>query len=185
MAYHGVLIPEAIAASTIDSLVRSVVDAADVDNGNVFVMGARSTTAGLPEVFEISVPLTGATTLGNLWMAYSGDEIVVTDSKYKGLDPDVRNFYNAAGKVFSAYKPQVGDIIMLTADAILDAYDAGNDLFIVAANSSWELQWSTTNPGTGLTYALLGVKYISLATGGIDSQRVAAYEFECIATYAV
>ena len=179
MAYHGVLIPESIAASNIDSLVRSVVDVADIDNGNVFIMGAKSTTAGLSEVFEISVPTSGAG-LQNLWMAYSGDEVIVTDAKYKGIDPDVRNFYNAAGKVFSAYKPQVGDIIMLTDAALLDAYDSVSDTH-VNANASWELQWHTSQTADVLSYKLLAVKYISLATGGIDTQRVAAYELECVA----
>ena len=38
-------------------------------------------------------------------------EVVLTDEKYKGLDPDIRNFYNVSGTVYSAFKPQVGDII--------------------------------------------------------------------------
>jgi hypothetical protein len=179
MAYHGVLIPNSIAATNIDSLNRSVVDVADIDNGNVFIMGTKSTTAGLSEVWEISVPTSGAG-LQNLWMAYSGDEIVVTDARYKGIDPDVRNFYNAAGKVFSAYKPQVGDIITLTDDAILDAYGGVLDTHI-NANASWELQWGTSQTASVLSYKLLAVKYISLATGAIDDQREAAYVFECIA----
>ena len=179
MAYHGVLIPSAIVATNIDSLNRSVVDAADIDNGNVFVMGARSTTTGLSEVFEISQPVTGALT--GLWMAYSGDEIVVTDARYKGIDPDVRNFYNAAGKVFSAYKPQAGDIITLTDDALFGTYDSATHLYVNATDQKWELAWGASNAGSCLCYKLLAVTYISLATGAIGSQRVASYELECIA----
>jgi hypothetical protein len=179
MAYHGVLVPESTVAQNMDSLNRAVVDALDVDQGNVFVMGARSTTSNLSEVFEISVPVTGALT--GLWMAYSGDEIVLTDSKYKGLNPDVRDFYNAAGTVFSAYKPQVGDIILLTDDALFGTYTAGVHYYVNATNLKWELAWGASNAGSCLCYALLGVKYISLATGSIGTQRVAAYELECVA----
>lgn len=176
---HGVLIPAAIAATNIDSLVRSVTDALDIDNGNVMVMGARSATDGNEEVFEVSVPVTGSLT--NLWMAYSGDEIVVTNSQYKGLDPDPRNFFNAAGDVFSAYKPQVGDIIVVTDDALAGTFTAGTSTHVNATNTAWGLTWGASQTANVLSYALLGVTYISLATGAIDSQRVTAYELECVA----
>jgi hypothetical protein len=178
MAYHGVLIPKAIMAKDVDSLNRSVVDAADIDNGHIMVMGARSTTAGLSEVFEVSQPVTGALT--GLWMAYSGDEIVLTASKYKGLDPDPRNFFNAAGDVFSAYKPQLGDIIMVTAEALAGTYIGGTTTHVNATDQAWALTWGNSQTASVLSYKLLAVKYISLATGGIDSQRVTAYELECV-----
>lgn len=176
MAYHGVLIPEAIAATNVDSFNRSVIEAADIDNGFVLVMGSKSTTSGEAEVFDVSQPVTGSLT--NLWMAYSGDEIVVTDARYKGLDPDPRNFFNASGKVFSAYKPQVGDIILLTAEALAGTKSTNG--FVVASNAAYQLTWAASAI-SGLSYKLLGTKYISLATGAIDSQRVTAYEFECVA----
>lgn len=178
MAYHGVLIPKAIMAKDVDSLNRSVVDAADIDNGHIMVMGARSTTAGLSEVFEVSQPATGSLT--GLWMAYSGDEIVLTASKYKGLDPDPRNFFNKAGDVFSAYKPQLGDIIMVTAEALAGTYIGGTTTHVNATDGSWALTWGNSQTASVLSYKLLAVKYISLATGGIDSQRVTAYELECV-----
>lgn len=177
MAY-GVLIPRAIMAKDIDSLNRSVVDAAAIENGSVMVMGARSTTAGMEEVFEVSQPATGSLT--GLWMAYSGDEVVLTDSKYKGLDPDPRNFINAAGKVFSAYKPQLGDIILVSADALAGTFIDGTTTHVNATNGAWKLTWGNSQTASVLSYKLLDVKYISLATGGIDSQRITAYELECV-----
>jgi hypothetical protein len=178
MAYHGVLIPKAIMAKDVDSLNRSVVDAADIDNGFVMVMGARSTTAGLSEVFEVSQPVTNSLT--GLWMAYSGDEIVLTASKYKGLDPDPRNFFNKAGDVFSAFKPQLGDIIMVNAEALGGTFISGTTTHVNATDQSWKLVWGNSQTSSVLSYKLLAVKYISLATGGIDSQRVTAYELECV-----
>jgi hypothetical protein len=180
MAYHGVLIPEQIAAANIDSYNRSVwhVSASSIDNGMIFNCTTKVWTTGSgAEVFNIIVPTTGS--LNRVWMAYSGDEIVVTDAKYKGLDPNPRNFYNAAGKVFSAYKPEVGDIILLTAEAMTGTVESA---FANAVNGAWQLTWAAASITIGLSYKYLQTKYISLATGGIDSQRVAAYQLECVNT---
>ena len=175
---YGVLIPEAIMATNVDSLNRSVVDVANIENGMVFTVGTKpSTTGSMAEVWDISAPTAGS----GLWMAYSGDEVVLTDSRYKGIDPDPRNFRNAAGLVFSAYKPQVADIILLSAGALRGTYSAGSTTHVVASSGSWCLTWATSANGSALCYALTGVKYISLATGAIDDQRVTAYEFECVA----
>lgn len=176
MAYHGVLIPSAVAAMNIDSLNRSVFSASPVDNGNVFTMGAQFTSGSLIEVFAITQPSAGSAT--GLWMAYSGDEIPVTDSRYKGIDPDPRNFYNIAGKVFSAYKPQVGDIIVLTADNFTNSYSSHTYAVNVASN--FKLQWESVAASSGLCYKYIATTYISLATGAIDDQRETAYKLECI-----
>lgn len=180
---HAVLIPEAIQAMNVDSLNRSVIDygasASAIDNGNVFVIDSKHTSGSLTEVFEIKQPTAGSPS--NVWMAYSGDEVVVTDSKYKGLDPDPRNFFNAANYVFSAYKPMVGDIILLTADAFSNTFSSHTYAHAVA--DSFELYWDTNDGGlSGLTYKYLATKYISLHTSSstIDAQRVTAYELECV-----
>jgi hypothetical protein len=178
MAYHGVLIPEAIAATNIDSYNRSAysASASSIDNGMVFTLSGKVWTSGSgAEVYNVVTPATGSLT--GLWMAYSGDEVVLTSLKYKGLDPNPRNFYNEAGKVFSAYKPQVGDIILLTAEALTGTQSTNE--YVVAANGAMQLTWSAT-PVATLTYKLLGTSYISIGTGAIDTQRVTAYEFECI-----
>lgn len=173
---HSVLIPEAIAATNVDSYNRSVVVSADIDNGNILVMGAKSSTSGESEVFSVSQP---ASALTHLWMAYSGDEIVLTDARYKGLDPDPRNFFNASGKVFSAFKPQIGDIILITADGLTGTKSTNQ--YVIAASGTYKLTWAS-GAISGLSFKLLSdQKYISLATGAIDTQRVRAYEFECVA----
>jgi hypothetical protein len=113
-----------------------------------------------------------------MWMAYSGDEVVLTASKYKGLDPDPRNFYNEDNKVFSAFKPQVGDIILVTADAFSNTFDSHT--YACGQADSFELLWVSDERSTGLCFKYLQTKYISLATGAIDDQRVTAYELECV-----
>jgi len=179
MAYN-VLIPEAIAAMNIDSLNRHVIDlgtsASAIENGNVFVLASKHTSGSLTEVWEIKQPTSASPT--NCWMAYSGDEVPVTASKYKGLDPDPRSFRNEANKVFSAFKPQVGDIILVTADAFTGARTT--ETYAHAIADSFKLKWDVNAPSSGLGYAFLATKYISIATGGIDNQRVTAYELECV-----
>jgi hypothetical protein len=176
MAYHSVLIPAATAALNVDSYNRSVVSASPVDNGNVLKMGAEGTSGSLIEVFAVTQPSAGSPV--GAWMAYSGDEIIVTDAKYKGIDPDPRNFFNAAGKVFSAFKPQVGDIIILTAQGFVNSFSAHTYAAPVA--DSYLLQWESAAGATGLVFKYIATTYISLATGAIDSQRVTAYKLECI-----
>ena len=188
MANHGVLIPEAIYAKDVDAYVRSAVSTATaVDNGNIVKLTTRSAVANEGEVFLAVAPSTGDGLTG-LWMVYSGDEIPVTDARYKGLDPDPRSFFTPISTsterhVFSVYKPQLGDIILLTADAINGSYVASGSptTHINATNTGGvELAWATSIGVGILSYKLLAVKYISLATGAIDDQRETAYEFECV-----
>jgi len=179
---HAVLIPNAIAAMNIDSLNRSVIDygasASAIDNGNVFVIDSRHTSGSLTEVFEIKQPTAASGT--NMWMAYASDEVVTTDSKYKGLDPDPRNFFNAANLVFAAYKPQVGDIITLTADAFANTFSSHT--YAAPIIDSFELNWESAQAASGLCYKYLATTYISIHNSGstIANQRVPAYMLECV-----
>jgi hypothetical protein len=181
MSSHGVLIPVAVAALNVDSWNRSCVSASAIDNGNVLLLSTKSATAGQAEAWTASAPVTSY--LQNLWMAYE-PEIVTTisgTSYYKGLDPDPRNFYNAIGSVFSAFLVQMGDIVTLTADALDGAYNPGVTTHVIATNAAGiKLSWNA-GIGTGqLSLKLQKVTYISVATGGVDTQRVTAYQFEAV-----
>ena len=183
MTTHAVLIPEAIAAMNVDSYNRSVIDygasASAIDNGWVFSLASKHTSGSLTEVFEIAQPSSASGT--NLWMAYSSDEVILTDSKYKGQDPDPRNFYNPANKVFSAFKPQVGDIILVTADAFSNAFSS--HVYARTQADSFKLLWDNAITTAGLCYKYLATKYISLPISSgstLDNQRVTAYELECV-----
>lgn len=177
---HAVLIPNAISAMNIDSYNRSAVCATALDNGNIVKLTTRSATAGEGEVFTAVAPSTSAG-LTDLWMVYSGDEIILTDARYKGLDPDPRNFFTAASKVVSVYKPQLGDIITLTADALATGAGVGSAFAnAIDTTGGIKLQWASSNPGSILSYKLIATTYISLATGAMDTQRMTAYQFECV-----
>jgi hypothetical protein len=172
---HAVLVQNSVQALNIDAYNRSVIATFDVDNGNVFNLSSLSSTAGEGEVWVASTPVTGALT--NLWMAYEPEVVTVVSAsgkKYKGIDPDPRDFYNVAGEVFTAFQPKVGDIITITADGIGGTKGANN--YAVATNNTAQLQWAASAI-SGLTLQLLETTYISIADGSIGTQRTTAYRF--------
>ena len=178
MAFHGVLERKQVSAMNTDSYNRSVVSAIDVDNGNVFTLSALSTTADELEVWTASTPVTGSLT--DLWMACE-PEVVTTVSgskEYKGINPDIRDFYNVAEDVFSAFKPQIGDIVTLTAAALGGTISTNE--YVVATDGTSELTWAAAAI-TGLSLQLIKTTYISIATGAIGSQRTTTYKFAVVA----
>lgn len=178
MAYHGIVVQNSVQAVNIDSLNRSVVGVVDIDNGFVFSLSGYSATSGQGEVWTSATPLTGSLT--NLWMAYE-PEVVITVSgtkQYKGINPDPRDFYNISGTVFSAFKPQIGDLITLTDEAL--AGTKGANGYVVATNNDMHLNWAAAAV-TGLSLKLQSTTYVSIADGSIGTQRKTAYIFEVVA----
>ena len=183
---HGILIPAAIAATNIDSFNRSAASASAIDNGWVFQitskMNSTASSGSGAELWNIDKPVTGSLT--SLWMAYQGDEVVTTNSQYKGLDPDPRNFFTPAGYVLSLFRPHAGDLIELNADAISGSASTGN--YVVAVNASASLVWSATSPMSGslapsaMTFVLRQTKFVPFGTGAIDTQRIVMYQLECL-----
>lgn len=174
---HNILIQNAVAAQNVDSYNRSASIASAVDNGNLVALGGYSVVAGEGEVFAATVPASG--TLTNLWMVYE-PEVVVTNAQYKGLDPDPRNFFIPSGKVFSVFKPQIGDIVTMTADGL--AGTKSTNTFVNATDTTGGLKpvWGASQTASVFSMKLLETTYISLATGAMDSQRVTAYKFEVV-----
>ena len=172
----SILIPTLVAAKNIDSLNRSFVSTADLDNGNVFGKGELSTNAGESQVYKTVTPATGS--LSGLYMAFSAEDVVLTDdlgNQFKVGTLDPRAFTNKAGTVFSGFKPQVGDLV--SADGI--SGDAA--AYAVAANGASQLAFAEA-AGAGLSFKVVETTYISLASANnIGSQRVPAYLLECVA----
>jgi hypothetical protein len=176
---YGVLIPLAIAAQNIDSYIRSAVCADDLENGSVVKLTTRGVATGQGEVWTAVVPSTGNGLTG-LWMVYE-PEIVVTVSgtaQYKGLDPNPQNFLNLATKVFTVFKPSLGDLVRVTGDALAGSVST----YVNATNSSggYSLYWGGSQTGSVMSMKLLATTYISIATGAMDTQRVVAYDFEVV-----
>jgi len=180
MTDHAVLVPNAIASLNVDAYNRPAKSASDVDNGNIVILTGKSATAGESEVWTAVVPST-SNGLTGVWMA-NGEELSLTisgNSTYKGLNPDPRQAYNVAGKVFSVFKPQLGDIITITADGLAGTYIANTTTHVNATDSTGGLKpvWGNSQTSNVFSMKLLGVTYISLADGSIGNQRVTAYQF--------
>lgn len=180
MANKTVLVQNQVQAMNIDALNRSVInESTDIENGMVFRLDAVSATDGESEVFTLTAPATSY--LNNCWMAYEPEITIVTvnGKSYKGLTPDPRDFINPMGLVFSAFKPVVGDIIVMTLGGALGT-KGGSDTHINAANGAFALAWGTSQTASALSFKLLGTTYVSIADGTVGTQRVTAYRFECV-----
>jgi len=172
----AVLIKNRTASMNVDMYNRSAVGTTDLDNGKVFHLNAQSTASGSAECW--TAVATAGSSLG-IWMAAS-PESVLTSSKYRGIDPDPRNFTNVSGLAFDAFKPVVGDIITMTAAGISGSPSTG--AFVISGSQAYTLVWNAAAPGSGsvLAFRLIAETYISFGTGAIDTQRVLAYKLECI-----
>lgn len=174
---HSVLIQNKAKAKDVSSLNRSVICASNIDNGWVMSVESLYTDGGDNEVWLATQPTTGS--LAGLWMAYS-PEVVLTDSKYKGIDPDPRNFVNSASQVFDAFKLEEGDIITLSYDALTGSQSSNQ--YAIAAVTSNKFAWAATPAGTAVaSLRLLEDTHISIGSGSqIGSHRVTAHKFEVI-----
>lgn len=172
---HTILVQNQVAALNVDSYNRSVISGSNIDNGWVFMLSSKSSTTGEAEVWNATWTTSGSLT--GLWMAAS-PEVVLTDSRYKGIDPNPLNFYNVAGEVFDAFKPQAGDIITLTADAL----DGSTPLaYAYVPPASHEFMWGSVLP-TGLALKYLNTTYVSVGASAstVTSGRVTAFQFEVL-----
>ncbi len=177
---HAVLVQTKVAAKDIDSFNRPAVCADALDNGNVVVLATENTggTYGQSEVWDATKPATA--TLSGCWMVYE-PEVVLTVSgtkEYKGINPDPQDFYLPIGQIFTAFKPRIGDIILLTADGF-DTGSGAASAFANAADASYKLLWASS-VGAGLAFKYIATSYISLGSGAIDNQRVVAYKLQCV-----
>lgn len=171
---NTVLVPTLVAAKNIDSLNASFIDTEnDIENGMIFAAGDYSKE----QVYEVAA----VTAITNLYMAFSPEDTIITDSmgnEYKIGINDPRNFTNVKGKVFSAYRPQVGDKILMTAEGVEGTLSD----YAVATAGKNKLQFADAAV-EGLSYKVIDKDaYISIGGAtAIGSQRVAAYLLECVA----
>ena len=130
-----VLVPTLVAAKNVDSYNASFIDASnDYENGAIIAAGDYSKE----QVYEVAA----VSDLHNLFMVFSPEDTIITDAagnEYKIGINDPRTFTNVAGKVFSAYRPQVGDKILISAEGI----EGTADDYAVAAAGENKLQFAS------------------------------------------
>lgn len=176
MAY-GIMLPVQVASKDVDAWTRSAVCASAVENGTLVVLTGKSTTAGEGEVFTAVLPTT-ANGLTGVWMV-GEPEVVLTAGKYKGLDSDVRNFRNEATKMFTVFKPQLGDLIMMSADCFSAAFSS-NTHANCTDGANGKLVWGNSQVSSVFSVKYLSTNYISIGTGAVDNQRVVSYLVEVV-----
>ena len=177
---NAVLEQTLTAAKNVDIYNGSFIyEDADLNNGSVFAKGEEYSE----QVYEIEEPATGS--LNNLWMASSPVDVILTDAtgnQYKPGILDPRAFTNPAGLVFSAFKPQVGDIITISADGIDGTYAEGTTTYVNAVDGEFKLAFGNAQAENALSFKVIKPTYISVASANaIGSQRIVAYKLECVA----
>lgn len=174
MAYHGVTVPNQIMAKDIDTLVRNIKCASELDNGNiVFLTSGISGTSGEREVWTASTPT--SSTVTGAWII-DEPEIVMTNSQYKGLDPDPRNFYIPANTIATATKVKKYDIREFTAENFSNTRNTEN--YAGIGSSGAKLTWQASS--SNALYKLVETTTIALSTGAPGSNRITAYRMEAV-----
>ena len=181
MAY-GVLIESMIQAKNIDALNRSVTSVANVAGGGLIALTAPTTQGN--DVWTAAVPASGS--LGNLWIAYN-PEVKYTDvngKRYAGLSADLRDYTNLAGEVFDAFKPKVGDEIVITIDAV-DSTGANAVRGDILESKAGQTTFTRVAAATGATegstaFEIEWVGTVDFPKANIGIEKVKAFKAVCI-----
>lgn len=180
MAY-GVLIESMIQAKNIDALNRSVKANIDVDGGNLIALTAPTEQGN--DVWTASVPTTGK--LGNLWIAYNPcvKYTVVNGKKFAGLSADNRDYTNIKGEVFDAFKPVVGDEIIVTIDDV-DATGTSAVAGDILESKDGQTKFTRVAGGTATTgstaFQIEWVGTVDFPKAGIGVDKVKAFKAVCV-----
>ena len=180
MAY-GVLIESMIQAKNIDALNRSVKAEIDVDGGNLIALTAPTEQGN--DVWTASAPITGK--LGNLWIAYNPcvKYTVVNGKKFAGLSADNRDDTNIKGEVFDAFKPVVGDEIIVTIDDV-DATGASAVAGDILESKNGQTKFTRVAGGTATSgstaFQIEWVGTVDFPKAGIGIDKVKAFKAVCV-----
>jgi hypothetical protein len=178
MANHAVVIANKMAAKDVDAYTRPAIAEQDIDNGNIFSLLGKSSTAGEAQVWDVTLPATGS--LAGLWMALEPELPFLKNGtrQYNGLGT-IQDFYTAASTVFTAVKLVPGDIITLTAEAFVSGSTLG---YAIATNGTAKWTGAATSDKASGTALLqyLNTTYIPSADGSIGTGRIAAYQYEVL-----
>ena len=180
MAY-GVLIESMIQAKNIDALNRSVKAEVDVAGGGLLALTAPTTQGD--DVWTAEAP---DSELGGLWIAYNPEVkyIEVNGKKYAGLSADLRDYTNLAGEVFDAFKPKVGDEIVVTIDAV-DSTGASAVAGDILESKAGQTLFTRVAASTGATagstaFEIEWVGTVDFPKANIGIDKVKAFKAVCV-----
>lgn len=154
---NSFIIEARIAATNVDSYVRSAVCATSAVAGGNLVSLAPSTVQG-NDVYTATVP-TGEN--DDLWMAFNPAGKYTVDAMgnvYARLSEDPRAYATVAGDTFDVFRPQIDDEIVISADGVDDATAVAGNYFI--PDAALALKKSTTLPASGYAFKVKSVDYL-------------------------
>ena len=178
----GFLIESMIQAKNIDALNRSAISEIDVDGGCLVALTAPTVKG--EDRWTASVPTTGA--LGGLWIAYnpSVKYTEVNGKMYAGLSADPRDYTNIKNHTFDAFKPKVGDEIIVTIDDVDDtgAQAVAGDIL---ESKNGQTKFTRVAGGTGATsgstaFKVEWVDTVDFPQAGIGVEKVKAIKAVCV-----
>lgn len=143
----GFIIESSIRATDVVALNRYAVSStADFDGGNLVALSAPTTQGD--DVWTATVPAQA----GGLYVAYNPSMHITVDGngQYAGLSADPRDYTNVKGTVFTVFKPQVGDIFVISADCVDSTVSAAVAGDILEAKSG-QSKWTRVAKATGAT----------------------------------
>lgn len=179
MAY-SVLVAGAIQASNVDSLNKFAKCTTDaLENGNVVKLGNLSSTDGEDEVYLAATPAT-STLDTDIFYIVNEPVNVLTDSKYRGLNDDPTNFNIASGTVFTCFKPEIGDEIVISEDGLAGTKST-ND-YVIPADDTASLTWSASTSSVSMAFELIESTTIEVPASTFYDRKKTAYKFRCVKT---
>ena len=174
MTYHAVTNLNSIAAQDVNAYSSNFVSASNLDNGFICSLLTKSATTGQGEVWTATSVSSASPT--SVFMVDTPVLPFVTNAageKINGIGT-ARDFYTIAGEVGVARRLQLGDEVLVSAEALDSSTTAA---YAIADDSgTFKLKWSAvTVSGFYLQYIETG--YISVPDGTIGTGRVPAFRF--------
>jgi len=177
MANKSVLVAGQIMAHNVDSLIKNAKYASGaVENGHVVTLGDLSSTAGEEEVYVAALPATAGLATDVFYMV--NEPVIVMTEGYKGLNDNPQNFEVEAGKVFNAFRPQIGDEVVIT-EAGLGGTKSTNT-YIVPANATGKLTWAADADGVSTAFKLVETTSVEIPSANFWNSKAVAYKFQCV-----
>ncbi len=135
MANKAILIQNAVQAMNIDALNRSAIGSADIDNGNIFYLASKSTTAGEGEVWSATQPATASGLLfsckliGTTYIsiadgsigtqritAYEFEVVDNSSNLWMAYSPEIVTVTSATGKKYKGLTPDPREFTNLSGE---------------------------------------------------------------------
>lgn len=179
MAYAVIELNQ-VAATDVGIYNRTAVSGSNMEQGSLMRLDSLSSGSGQGEVFTATQVATGS--LVDVWMTNAAfiPYLASADGEIFNVgSEDPRNFYVPSSRVFTAFKPQVGDIVTLSEDAFTAA--KSTNTYANATTGQWQLVWGASQAASALCFKYLATKWISIGNPAVASGRVTAYRMVCLA----